>query len=227
MMISGNVALVTGGQRGIGQAIAAELVARGASKVYVTAREPAATTDPRIVPLALDTRDDTAVAQLADAAFDASIVVNNAGIDLFANLQSGEIDAMRDDFDVKVFGLVDVTRVMAPVLAKNGGGRFLNILTPRSWKKVEDSYTASKAATWPVTNGFRALRAAAGTGVTAVHLGYTDMEMIAHLDVPTKVKPHEAATHALDAFEAGDSEVLVDDTTLYARTRLAGDPSGL
>lgn len=226
MNIAGKAALVTGGQRGIGKAIADELLERGATKVYVTARQPSPVTDQRVVPLALDVRDESAVARLAEAASDVSIVVNNAGIDLFANLLTGDMDAIKDEFDVNVFGLISVTRVMAPVVRNNEHGAFLNILTALSWATVGDGYSASKAAAWSVSNGFRALLAADGISVTSVHLGYADTEMIAHMDVP-KAQPSEVASLALDGLENGSSEVLVDDVTRYVRGMLAGDPAHL
>jgi NAD(P)-dependent dehydrogenase (short-subunit alcohol dehydrogenase family) len=226
MNIAGKVALVTGGQRGIGKAIAEALIERGAAKVYVTARQPSLESDSRIVPLALDVRDESAVAGLAEIASDVSIVVNNAGVDLFANLLTGDMDAIRDEFDVNVFGLISVTRAMAPVLKNNEGGAFLNLLTALSWATVGDGYSASKAAAWSVSNGVRALLAADGIGVTAVHLGYADTEMIAHMDVP-KVHPSEVASLALDGLQNGSSEVLVDDVTRYVRGLLAGDPAHL
>lgn len=157
MNISGKVALVTGGQRGLGQAIATELLARGAAKVYVTARKPAPTSDERIVPIELDVRDSNAVARLAAEVADVSIVVNNAGIDHFADLLTGDLAAIREEFDVNFFGLLEVTRAMAPVLRANGGGAFVNMLTALSWASVGDGYSASKAAAWSVSNGVRAL----------------------------------------------------------------------
>jgi NAD(P)-dependent dehydrogenase (short-subunit alcohol dehydrogenase family) len=227
MDITGSTALVTGGQRGIGRAIAAELLARGATKVYVTARTPSPEADPRLVPIALDVRDDDAVATLASTAGDATIVVNNAGIDLFVGLLTGDTRAIRDEFDVNVFGLLAVTRTMAPVLAANGGGAFLNILSALSWASVGDGYSASKAAAWSISNGTRALLAAQGTTVTSVHLGYADTDMIAAFDIP-KLPTADVATRALDGLVVGDSEVLVDEVTQQVRHQLlAGDPAHL
>lgn len=84
--ISGATALVTGGQRGLGKEITRELLRAGAAKVYVTSRRPAPAGDPRIVPLTFELADSRAATDLAQAAGDVGIVVNNAGIMTFSPL---------------------------------------------------------------------------------------------------------------------------------------------
>ena len=94
--IKGSTALVTGGQRGLGKAFVSELLARGATKVYATARNPQASDDPRIVPVALDVTDAASVAALAALAGDVSIVINNAGVGGAGPLLGTDVDDMRD-----------------------------------------------------------------------------------------------------------------------------------
>jgi NAD(P)-dependent dehydrogenase (short-subunit alcohol dehydrogenase family) len=80
MKIEGSVALVTGANRGIGKAIAQELLARGASRVYAGVRHLDSVTDDRLVPVELDVTDPAQVAGAAERLTDLQIVVNNAGI---------------------------------------------------------------------------------------------------------------------------------------------------
>src|SRR3954451_7526073 len=80
MRIEGSVALVTGANRGIGRALAEELLARGAAKVYAGMRDVTSVTDPRLVPVQLDVTDPAQVRSVAGTLGDVQIVVNNAGI---------------------------------------------------------------------------------------------------------------------------------------------------
>jgi NAD(P)-dependent dehydrogenase (short-subunit alcohol dehydrogenase family) len=80
MKIDGSVALVTGANRGLGQAFARELVKRGAARVYGAARNPAAVTEPGVTPVALDITDPERVASVAQQCADVSLLVNNAGV---------------------------------------------------------------------------------------------------------------------------------------------------
>ena len=80
MNISGSVALVSGANRGLGQAFARELVRRDAAKVYGAARDPAKVTEPGVLPVALDITDGEQVARVAVQCADVSLLVNNAGV---------------------------------------------------------------------------------------------------------------------------------------------------
>jgi NAD(P)-dependent dehydrogenase (short-subunit alcohol dehydrogenase family) len=89
MDITGSVALVTGAHGGIGRAFVADLLKRGAAKVYVTARDTASLADllkdgdKRLVPLALDVIDPDQVLKAAIAAPDVTLLINNAGYAAF------------------------------------------------------------------------------------------------------------------------------------------------
>lgn len=224
--IEGATILVTGGQRGLGKAIVDTLLERGAAKVYASARAPKASSDPRIVPVKLDVNDPDSVALLADTISDVSIVVNNAGVPGAGPLLSSTIDEVRAVFETNVFGALSVAQAFAPTLAQNGGGALVDIHSVLSWVGGAGAYGASKAALWSLTNSLRLELAPLGTLVVGVHLGYTDTDMIAELDVP-KNDPRDVAAAVLDAIESGRTEVLADDVTRHFKSVLAGPVEGL
>ena len=95
-------------------------------------------------------------------------------------------------------------RAFAPVLAANGGGAILNVLSRLSWLSFQgaNAYAASKAAAWSLTNGIRLELAEQGTQVTGVFLSSTDTDMMAAYDIP-KNDPADVVRAALDGLAAG------------------------
>jgi len=219
--IAGRRMLVTGGQRGLGAAFASELLARGADRVYVTARTPAPSSDARIVPVALDVTDPDSVRAATEIADDVAIVVNNAGTNGPLPVLGTDIDAMREVFETNVFGPVRVTQAFAPVLARQPDSALVNVHSVFSWLGGTGAYGASKAALWSLTNSLRVELAAQDTKVIGVHLSFADTDMTAGLDV-FKIAPEYAAARVLDGLERDDAEVLVDDTSRDVKAALAG-----
>ena len=224
--INGATALVTVGQRGLGKAFVRELLDRGATKVYATARNPQPSPDRRIVPVALDVTDAASVSALADLAGDVSIVINNAGVGGSGPLLRANLDDIRAVFEANVFGAIRVAQAFAPALARNGGGALVDIHSALSWIAGAGAYGASKAAFWSVTNSLRLELAAQGTLVVGVHLGYADTELTAAVTAP-KLDPREVARAVVDGVAQNVTEVLVDDASRYFKQAVAGPVEGL
>ncbi|MFI5956292.1 SDR family oxidoreductase [Cryptosporangium sp. NPDC051539] len=224
--IKGAVALVTGGQRGLGKAFVEELLAAGAAKVYATARKPVESEDPRIVPLPLDVTDPASVAAVAAQVGDVTLVINNAGTTVRGPLLGASRNDLEEVFATNVFGVVAVSQAVAPILARNGGGALVNVASVLSWVAGAGVYGGSKAALWSVTNTLRLELARQNTQVVGVHLGYTDTDMTRALDVP-KNDPLDVARDTIAAVERGETEVLADEVSRVYKAALSGPVEGL
>jgi len=230
MKIDNAVVLVTGANRGIGLAFAQALLARGARKVYAAAREPATITQPGVVALRLDVNKPDEVAAAAALASDVTLVINNAGIAQPGGLLDADSDAVaRRIFETNFFGMLRVSQAFAPVLKRQGGGAFLNVLSIASWVSGGGlaAYAASKSAAWSLTNALRIELAAQKTQVLGLHMAYVDTDLTRGFDVP-KSSPEVIVQRALDGLESGLDEVLADDLTVQVKSGLtASRPSYL
>ena len=228
MKIAGSVALVTGANRGIGRHFVQQLLERGADKVYATARNPRLVDIPGAEVLQLDITDPESVAAAAAAAGDATFLINNAGVATGQNLVTGDLAKIRLEMDTSYFGTLNVVRAFAPVLAANGGGAILNVLSAMSWLSYDgaNAYSAAKAAEWSLTNGIRLELADQGTMVTGLHLASTDTDMMAAYDID-KNDPADVVHTALDGVEARSIEVLADEDSARIKAGLSADPGML
>lgn len=228
MEIDGATAFVTGANRGFGRALAAELLARGAT-VYAGARRPGTVDLPGAIPVQIDVTDPASVAAAAEAARGVTLLVNNAGSGTNASALDGPMDLIRLEMETHYFGTLAVTRAFAPQLAAApGGGAVLNVLSVLSWinRPGYAAYSAAKAAAWSLTNALRTELAPQGTQVTALHVAFMDTDMVRHVDAP-KTAPDVVARLALDGVAAGLDEVLADDVTRRVQAGLAGGVAAL
>jgi NAD(P)-dependent dehydrogenase (short-subunit alcohol dehydrogenase family) len=223
MRIRNSVAFVTGANRGIGLAFAQELLAGGARKVYAAARQPERITLAGLERVYLHVTNPEDVAAAARQCTDVNLLINNAGIALWTGfLAPDSVEAARSEMETNYYGPLLLSRAFAPVLAKNGGGAIVNLLSVLSWVAVPSAgtYSASKAAAWSFTNWLRTALRGQGTQVIGVHAGPVDTDMASDLTLP-KVKPIEVVRQVLSAVEAGRDEVFADDMTRQVKTGLS------
>ncbi len=226
MKLKDSVVFITGANRGIGLSFAREALARGARKVYAGARDPAHVTLDGVVPVRLDVTDPEQVAAAARACPDVTLLVNNAGIALFGGfLADHAVDQARRQFETNFFGPLLLTRAFAPVLARNGGGAVINVLSIASWmtRPALAVYAASKSAAWGLTNGLRNDLLPQNTQVLGLHVGFVDTDMTKDIDAP-KTSPDVVVQRTYDGLEAGLSEVLADERTQMVHATLSADP---
>lgn len=220
--LDGRTILVTGANGGLGRQFVKQGLARGARRIYAAARTPRAWEDARVVPLALDLTDRASITAAAATASDVDLLINNAAIapaeDM--SLLNGDEDVARRIFETNYFGPVRVTKAFAPVLAANGGGAILDVLSLAAWTPVPTAYATSKAAAWSATNALRFELAAQGTTVTGVIVGAIDTAMSAHIDLP-KADAANVVAAALDGAATGAHEVLADELSQTVKALLS------
>lgn len=235
--LSGKVALVTGANRGIGEAIVDALVAAGVIKVYAAARRISAL-DPlvtrhgfRVAPLELDVTNAAQIAAAAATAADVDLLVNNAGIVGFFGGEFTDptwIEGGRQEMEVNFFGTLAVTQAFAPVLARNGGGAIVNLNSVASLVSfpILATYSASKAATHSLTQVTRATLRRQNTLVFGVYPGPIDTRMVEALPLE-KTSPADAARAIIAGIIAGDEEIFPDRMSQRTGAAFFADPKGL
>jgi NAD(P)-dependent dehydrogenase (short-subunit alcohol dehydrogenase family) len=223
MQLANAVVLITGANRGIGLAFAREALARGARRVYAAARDPASITLPGVHAIQLDVTDPDQVARAVRDARDVTVLVNNAGIASTGGfLEDTTLEATRRQLETNFFGMLRMAQGFAPVLAANGGGAMLNVLSIASWinRPLLGTYGATKSAAWALTNGLRQELAGQGTQVTGLHMGFVDTDLTRGIDM-AKSTPEAIVRAAYDGLEAGLAEVLADEMTRQVKQSLA------
>ena len=235
--LSGKTALVTGANRGIGEAIVDALVAAGVKKVYAAARSISALGPlvarhgSRVTPLQLDVTNAAQIAAAAATAADVDLLVNNAGIVGFFGGDFTDpkwIEGGRQEMEVNFLGTFAVTQAFAPVLKKNGGGAIVNLNSVASFVSfpVLAAYSASKAATHSLTQVTRAMLRGQNTQVFGVYPGPIDTRMAEGLPIE-KTSPADAARAIVAGITAGDEEIFPDKTSQGMGPAFFGDPKGL
>ncbi|RYZ09181.1 MAG: SDR family NAD(P)-dependent oxidoreductase [Myxococcales bacterium] len=213
MKIEGCVALVTGANRGLGQALVEALIVAGARKIYAAARDESKvlTSDPRVVPLRLDTTNPELIAAAAARANDVNLLVNNAGVLSSFRLLGGGSAALAADFRTNVFGMLDVVRAFLPVLARAERAAIVNVLSLASLASVPTmgGYSASKAAAYSITQALRAELGAQRIEVLAALPGPIDTDMVKSLDLP-KASPTDVARGIVRGIAGGEEEIFPD-----------------
>lgn len=229
--LAGRRALVTGGSRGIGKAIAHALAlegvdvviaARGREALDATARQLAEKTGRRIVPIPADTSQKAAVEALVAAAVEAlgglDIVVNAAAVPSAATDAGALADTVDEellhDFDVKVIGYLRVARAAAPHLLAQGAGRIVNIGGLAAYRSGRPSATLRNIGVGALTKTLADELGPKGVHVFAVHPGATRTE---RMDEATALRLGQANTIG----RVVDAQEIADLVTFLASSRSA------
>ncbi len=208
MNITDKTVLVTGANRGLGEALVSEALRRGAKHVYAASRQPTTHTDSRVTPLTLDVTDNAQVRAAVDLVDSLDVLVNNAGIAIYDDLS--DADVLQQHLAVNLFGIHATVQGFLPQLTSSRGA-IVNVLSLASFAALPPvpSYSISKAAALSLTQSQRAFLAGLGVDVHAVMAGPIDTEMSRDLDVP-KASPSAVARAIFDGVENGEEEIFPD-----------------
>jgi len=208
MKIANKTVLITGANRGIGQALVNEALRRGAQRVYAGTRGTIENADKRVTPITLDVTNVAQIEQAAREVGALDVLINNAGIALYDNLTG--FDAIEKHLAVNLFGTFNVTRMFLPLL-KRSQGAIVNNLSTAALAPLPfiPAYSISKAASSNMTQSLRVLLAGEGVTVHAVFLGPIDTDMNRGLEIP-KASPESAAQGIFDGLENGEEDIFPD-----------------
>jgi NAD(P)-dependent dehydrogenase (short-subunit alcohol dehydrogenase family) len=208
MTIADKAVLVTGANRGIGQALAGEALTRGAKRVYAGTRQPLAHPDGRVTPLTLDVTSAAQAQAAAERVESLDILINNAGIALYDDLSDRAV--LEQTLAVNLFGTYGVTGAFLPLLTRSRGA-IVNILSVYAFAPLPliPAYSISKAAAFSLTQSLRALLAGRGVRVHAVLAGIVDTDMSRSLDIP-KASPESVARAIFDGVDNGEEDIFPD-----------------
>jgi 3-hydroxybutyrate dehydrogenase len=211
-MLNGKSALITGGGRGIGRAIALEF-ARNGARVAVAARtaeqveQVAAEIGGDAVALVCDVSDPESVARMFSRMREdfgnPDILVNNAGIAESATLVNTTDELWHRHLAINLSGTFYCTRAALPAMLKRGWGRVINVasIAGKSGAPYIAAYSASKHGVLGLTRSAALELATTGVTVNAICPGYVDTDMVTRGVDQITAKTGRTAEEALDSLK--------------------------
>jgi NAD(P)-dependent dehydrogenase (short-subunit alcohol dehydrogenase family) len=207
MNIAQKTVLITGSNRGIGQALVNEALRRGAKRVYAGTRGGLTIADKRVAPLIVVTSVEQ-IQRAFDEVDTLDVLINNAGIALYDDLSNS--GAIEQSLAVNLFGPFNVTRTFLPLLRRSKGAIVNNLsLMALAPLPLTPAYAISKAAAFNMTQSLRALLAGQGVTVHGVFLGPVDTDMTQGFEIP-KASPESVAAGIFDGLENGEEDIFPD-----------------
>ena len=208
MTITDKAVLVTGANRGIGQALVEEALRRGAKRVYAGTRQPLVHLDGRVTPLTLDVTNAAQIQGAVEKVKSLDILINNAGLALYDDLSDRA--ALERSLAVNLYGTYGVTQAFLPLLTRSKGA-IVNVLSVTAFAPLPiiPAYSISKAAAFSLTQSLRAILAGRGVSVHAVLTGPVDTDMSRDFDAP-KASPESVARAIFDGVEKGEEDIFPD-----------------
>ena len=230
--LSGKSAVVTGGSRGIGRAIALRLATQGADVAFsykgneAAAKENATAIEGlgrRALPVQADVSQPEAAEALVKAAIDAfgkvDILVNNAGITRDDLIMRMSVEAFREVLETNLFGAFYATKAVTRPMLKAKGGRIINItsVSGQAGQTGQANYSAAKAGLIGLTKATARELASRGITCNAVAPGFVLTELTK--DLPEALQAEITARTPLGRF--GTTEEIANAVAFLASDEAA------
>jgi short-subunit dehydrogenase len=175
--------------------------------------------------MALDVTSAADIISAVQGCPDTSLLINNAGILRNSPMLGMHAEeAARQEMEINYFAVHAMAQRFAPILAKNGGGAILNVLSVGSWiaSPFMATYCASKAAAEMLTDAIRIQLRAQHTHVAGVYAGYIDTDMSAHVRQP-KASPEQVVERSLAGLESCVERIFADDSAVHVDQKIRTD----
>ncbi|HED06672.1 MAG TPA: SDR family NAD(P)-dependent oxidoreductase [Ignavibacteria bacterium] len=231
----GKTVFISGSNRGIGKAIAVELLEQGAKKVYAGARNTSSLDDlkvkygDKLVPVELDVTDDNSINEAAAQIKDVDILVNNAGVFATGGIFSEQaFDSLDTNLKVNLWGVIKLTNAVIEQLKQPKETAIINISSVAGLANMPmaATYSVSKSALHSLTQGMRGELVNSNVLVMGVYPGPIDTDMAKGLPME-KDSPENVAKNIVKGLIEGKDDVYPDVMSTQVGALYAEDPKSV
>ena len=231
----GKTVFISGSNRGIGKAIAVELLEQGAKKVYAGARDTSSLDNlkvkygDKLVPVELDVTDDNSINEAAAKIKDVDILVNNAGVFATGGIFSEQaFDSLDINLKVNLWGVIKLTNAVIEQLKQPGETAIINISSVAGLANMPmaATYSVSKSAVHSLTQGMRGELVNNNVLVMGVYPGPIDTDMAKGLPME-KDSPENVAKNIVQGLIEGKNDVFPDAMSNQVGALYAENPKSV